>query len=214
MKTLLCGLACLVPSVAFAERITITGASATYWTATGNVEFHVWLDTPIRVPGTFIHVGGGSLRDTPLGRNDRHVSFAIENSQQTRDDVFSVWKRIYNSPTEPRDTLMATMQMPINDRHFSFVVPFDELGIESPLFSWGVIVYPTRNPVDIAGNSFDAYSSIDRRIVYTPEPSSVALASIGVVAVLVHLARRPRKRIGFTERHVGREPTSVGVGSV
>lgn len=109
---------------------------------------------------------------------------------------------------------MATMQMPINDRHFSFVVPLEYLGIDTPSFVFNTIVYHNRNPVEVASNSFDAFSSIDRRIVYTPEPSSVALASIGVVAVLVHLARRPRKRIGFTERHVGREPTSVGVGSV
>lgn len=176
----------LVPSAAWAERITITAASATYWTATDTLEINVWYDKPLTVPGAFIAIGGESA-----GR-----WFLIENNQQTRGETFSV-RQFFDGG----QSLSRTFDMPFESASVEITIPFSDTGLVSPLFSMNTMARMGSDPRDIASNGFDIFSSIDERIVYTPEPSSVALASFGVVALLVHLARRPRLRHFRSERH-------------
>lgn len=202
----LCTIALLLPSVARAERINITGASATYWSATEMLEINVWYDRPVTVPGMFVSVGGSTLNWWE-NRSVRRTWFLIDNDQQIRGSEFSLWRFIENPrPDEQRRTLVDTFEMPMNGRHFSITIPFADTGLESPLFALNAMTYTSHNPLDIGSNSFDIFSSIDQRVIYTPEPSSVALAGIGVVAFgLHHLLLRISKRRVSTSATVSRQ---------
>lgn len=151
---------------------------------------NVWYDKPVAVPGAFVAIGGESQ-----GR-----WFLIGNDQQARDDTFSVWQFF-----DHRQALTRTFQMPFESAHVEITIPFAGTGLQSPLFSMNTIAHTSRDPRDIASNGFDIFSAVDKQIVNTPEPSSVALASFGVVAFVAHLWL-PRLRQRRGERHRRIEP--------
>lgn len=195
MRVVLCALALLVPSAAWAERITITAASATYWTATDELEIRVWFDSPLVAPPDFIQFGGGRRGDdgTIEGfyfRSDGRVGRDI------MEPFYVAYDRHYATGQEIERAAMGLPDIEIRGRTLTAIMPFEMSGLAAPAFNFTATVIR-----DSKSHVLEGSSSIDRRIVYTPEPSSVALASFGVVALLVHLARRPRLRHFRSERH-------------
>lgn len=192
MRALLCcAFALLIPSAAWAERITITAASATYWSATDELEIRVWFDSPLVVPPDYFSFGGRMPRD----ENGIAEWFFFNSAGRTAREVMEPWTishdtQRYDGRYEVLgETIMGVPDVEIDGRTFTATMPFAMTGFDDTQFTFGTTVIR-----DGKSHGLDGVSAIDRRIVYTPEPSSAALASFGVVALLVHLSRRPRFR--------------------
>lgn len=191
---LCCAFALLVPSAAWAERIYMTGASATYWSATDEIEIRVWFDGSLDLTSDFFMVGGQLPFDDHRVTNEL---FSIRNDMGP--NVFGDTLRI-SHVSYGRDgrrevvttTPMGTVDYALIDRSITLTLPFEQTGIASPLFRFGAIIQADGY---YSGLDVDMFSSIDERIVYTPEPSSVALASLGIVVLLVHRFGRRRREV-------------------
>lgn len=183
--------------MARAERITITAASATYWTATDELEIQVWFDSPLVAPPDYFQFGGALPRD----ENGYLAFFWFNSNGRVNRDVMDPWtvshiSQHYEGRYEIlEETIMGVPDVVIAGRTFTATMPFAMTGLDDPQFTFGTTVIR-----DAKSHGLDGVSAIDHRIVYTPEPSSVALASFGIAAFVAHL-RRPRLRHCRSERH-------------
>lgn len=184
----------LVPSAAWAERITITAASATYWTATDELEIRVWFDSPLVVPPDFVQFGGGISGEGRAGEG----FYFRSDGRIGRDTMEPFYMAHIEYDTQGRIVEHLATGLPsviIDGRTLTATMPFEMTGLDIPQFDFAASVIR-----DSKSHVLDGSSSVDRRIVYTPEPSSVALASFGGAVFFAHL-RLPRLRQRRGERH-------------
>ena len=199
MRSILCAAALAsLCSAASAERIYIEAASATYFSRTNTVELELWFDRSIDVPGAYIAVGGWRVDEAT-----RHEeSFSISNSWVTRTDRFVASAIEVDERGElVRNEIMRELTRPLSGNRFVIQIPFADTGLSDPLFRMGATVNGSVNPRDTMGLTFDVMSTIDDRVIHTPEPSTSVL--LGLAAA--HLIWLPRLRKRFGKRHVGRE---------
>ena len=218
---LLCACALLWPAMLRAERIQILGVVANFVTARDAVDFEVWMDRPLDMSREWLDIQGGN-------GNNNSVIFNAKNREGIvpRDFfVLTTGRYLQGSLID----VQATSHIPVDVRQrqrndvpstvysFSFStaeIRFDDFTPDAAgedRFVFQVAAHYVHNGYG-GYDKVDGWSTIDDpQLIRTPEPSSFALAGIGVVALLVHLIRRPGFRVRSAERHVSGEPRREGV---
>lgn len=181
----------LLCASAYAERTSITGVSATYWSASDEVEFRIWFDRPVTFPGAYLSLAGWPGDDWPPPE-----LFYFKNDFATRGSVFDVGYVEYTpAGGVAHEELRGKLPYTMNDRLFEATVPFSLLGVASPNFQMEIAIHGN-NSLPNESNVFQgARSSIDERVVYTPEPASSSLAAIAAVGLFTHLWLARRRKL-------------------
>lgn len=211
MRTCLCLCALLVPSAAWAERITIAAVSATYWTATDDLELRIYFTGPpvldIGGPATY-----GSINQLQLGAKRFEIEPGRTRPYTAERFAMATWDGYVDEfgnllvncvAYDPRgrkvlDEFSGSVSWNIRGNVFTTTIPWSMTGLDGLDATFGAAYY------DAAGYGSGGITTpivVDRVQVVAPEPSAVALASFGVVALLAHLWRRPGLRVGRAERH-------------
>lgn len=195
MLRILFALLCIV-STAHAERIVITSASVTYFTATDRLEIVVQLSEPLNFAGGDYFSFGGAANSTPPWGE----MFAMNSEGRAANEIREPFYVGYVSYSSRGDiTQRMAMGMPEVDTegsHFLATLPFSMAGLDDPEFTFWVT---WTRPLSIFHDSreyasLEGLSSVNQRVVYTTEPSAVSLCLIGVVGLVVHrLVRCPGK---------------------
>jgi hypothetical protein len=160
------------------DRLAPSRASATYWTATNTLEISMTFTRLVNLEEDNIQFIGWS----PAGQWPPDDGLLINNN---RTDTFSMNHVTFLSPgTELRDLGSPTYE--ITGTTFEFTIPFDLTEFDTPIFDFQAAADgPPRNSGPIRG-----VSSVDSVVVYVPEPSSIAIASMSALACLVYRIRR------------------------
>lgn len=201
MRTCLCLCALLVPSAAWAERIEILAVDAARDTRTDALSVSVALSQPMDLDFDLLQIWLSQYWPAEPGIADRReYSLVLGEFGTYRDGTVEVaYGHTRFGPGQPREVVeRETMRMPIDfDDHASlaFSMPRNPARFSEQPFHLRVQF--------IDGDGFILNSEIDSR-VHAPEPSALALAGIGVVALVVHSVRRPGSRQRRRERGVGR----------
>lgn len=196
-RLVFCCAAIAVPAFAHAERIVVTSASATYFTATDQLEIVVTFDKPIDLTRHYFGFGG-----SPVGQWPPTESFMIRNddSRNDMDETMEITHSVY-SP-QYRTEFMGLADYTATDRSLTFLVDRAGLGIGFTEFDFSA----TLRTETFWGEGILGRSHADARVIYTPEPASVVLGWLGVLGIVVHwLSRRPRANFLAGFRH-GRNP--------
>lgn len=201
MRSILCAAALVsLCSVGRADRIYIEAGSMTLFTATNTVEVQLWFLSPPEFQSV-ANDGYAMVSGTLPPRGGLLEYFTIDNSTgggRTSED-FTIRHYLGN-----RETNMGLMNYAMDGRLLTATIPFERLGLSEVPFNWNAYGWGNDEPI---GGPL----AINDRVLHTPEPSSVALVSLGVLCSMVHLcrSRRPRLRKSGRERHIGREANRV-----
>ena len=206
MRSLLCAAALVsLCSPVVGERITITAASATYVTARDAVDIEIWFDRPVVLPDDWFSFGGwepypnGRVKDMFAIRSDGNIP-AVPN------DPFAIVRVSYDDRSRiVGEVYSGVAAHEFSGNLFTATIPFAETGLANPRFEFVANAFSVSN----WSEPLFGFSSIDERVIHTPEPSSVALAALGAVLLGFHLVRRPRLGIRSTKRHGSRKPACV-----
>lgn len=190
MRSLFCAaaLACLC-SVSHAERIIVTSASATYFTAAGEVEFTLTFNAPPDLSEEFLAFSGTLAPRSPAWNDYETFGFHNDPRPDRRDGTLMIEHSDFKGESQVT-RMMGQMRYDLIDRTLIARATLPELGIGSPVFDF--IVGTPDNIEGILGRS-----ATNQRVIYTPEPSSIALMSLGFVGLLAHRLysrRTPRAR--------------------
>jgi len=213
MRVVLCCVLCTLGSVAHADFIQITGVIANYDTMRNRVDIEVWLDRPFDPAlGEYVRFSGhhnwypdfSSTQFQLCNCHGRNVfdsfRFALEtfdmppdrsgklNEQVTMDIPVTMTERMREGEMR---TVVST-SLSTDAIRFDDFTPADS-GRDEFAFSATVqSKFNGRFATDVVGGT----STINApRLITSPEPSSVAIAAIGVVLLYVHLKRRPCVRL-------------------
>lgn len=206
-------------SAAQAERIKILSVAVTHFTQRDTVDIELLLNHSF-TPGVdhFMFTGGDGWWS--YGLPGGH-SFRIQNggiAAPTEDFTVALRRHpaqgvdelVSREPTPPV-TIRDVMEDGVMRHSIAMSFPTESLAFDQMDMRRGYFNYIVTVLIDGASDGVSGISETNT-VHHTPEPSSVALLGVGGVLLLVHLVHRPCFRVGRTKRHVGREPTGVGIG--
>jgi hypothetical protein len=186
--------------------INLDSASATYWTATDEIEFRLTFNQPPDLETHAFRLGMREYwwRHSPTAFRFENQSFAFDGVQWHNVEFPSTEVTVIQSLSRalapdcapvyercPRQRPIGTLDYAIDGNTLITSGTFEELGIS-------VLPHPigfsaqTHEKIDglWIGNRLYLRLHTDEVVAYnTPEPSSVALASFGVVALVAHRLR-------------------------
>lgn len=169
--------AMLMSTVVHAGTSRMHSVSATHFTADNTIEFIITYSVQPDLLTEKIYLG--AMRNNVEG-------FVIRNGEWTSPISENVFKgRYFESTSTPAVfTELGILPHTLNDRTLTLTAPVDLLGVTlTPEVYW---------EVGLNNHVARGYFSQDERVTApVPEPSSIALASLGVVGLLVH--RMPRR---------------------
>jgi hypothetical protein len=180
VRLFLCAAAMLMSSVIHADTTRMTSISATHFTDESTLEFIIKYNQPPDLLGEKIYLG--SIRNNVEG-------FVIRNGEWTSPISENLFKGRYfvASSTPAVFTDLGILPHTLNEHTLTLTATLDVLGVtltEDTYWEVGLNDYVARG----------SFSHDERVVVLVPEPSSIALASIGVVGLLVHRIRRRKVR--------------------
>ncbi len=169
------------------------------WTATDTLEFQLTFNRPIDLTSDYV-VFGGEFYPPPQGYS-YWEGFNVTCNYGCGSLNFSHTPARRAScpfcdPPRAGDPFVeydrGPMAYTIDRNMLTASIAFSEVGLSGPIITINAQVADadTRELFVFNGGDWGAVSAIDERIAYTPEPSSVALASLGVGLLGFHLARR------------------------
>ncbi len=174
----------LVCSVAHGQPINITTATATVFTRTNELKIRVEYDREVSIPDMHSFNFGVLVLDSRDSDMPPGVLFGVHS---VRDEVDLVMEFSRFGPDGDLLEFRQLGSIAFQDGiRFETTVPFDITGLPSPLFGFHTSI-SSRTHFD----EFGGMSVVDHTI---PEPSSIALASLGIVGALVHRFRQQRRR--------------------
>jgi hypothetical protein len=188
MRFVLAAIVCIASLVSTAnaqEVLRPLRTSVTYWSETNTLDFWMQFSRPLNLDDDSVQF----LVFSPAGQWEPDDGLRIHNGNSVpeRSELFTLEHNTYVDPGP--GIIVRTLGHPdyeLTDNSIRFLIPFEITDVNDPVFDF----YAALDGLPRGSGPIRGVSSVDSVVVYVPEPSSVALASLGVIGLIVHRLRR------------------------